>query len=142
MLKIHFERAASRLRWLSPGGASVVRDYLTEIEQIEARPGKEIYVAGCALLARLDRWIKDGARPPAPPPAPVVPVPVAAAPAPSPPPPIDAPAAVPASPDATIFVPDPGVPPEEDDLPDIVFSEIDGVPIPPEDAPTPRAEAL
>jgi hypothetical protein len=68
VLKVNFDRAATRLRWASPGVVEVLRGYIDEMDEIARRPAKEQFVAMSALLGRFDRWIKDGARPPAPPP--------------------------------------------------------------------------
>src|SRR5687768_6005526 len=73
VLRINFERAASRLRILSPDTAETVRAYIGQMDEIQARPSKEQYVAVGSMLDRFDAWARDP-RPVArkPSPAPVV----------------------------------------------------------------------
>jgi hypothetical protein len=72
VLRVNFDRAATKLRWASPGVVEILRGYIDEMDEIGRRPAKEQFVAMSALLGRFDRWIQDGARPPAPPPPVVV----------------------------------------------------------------------
>lgn len=112
ILRINFERAATRLRILAPDAAETVREYIGQMDEIQAKPSKEQYVAVGSMLDRFGRWARDP-KPPVPVAPVVVPEPEPVVAAPPPPPPQEF-LALP-TPGSVDAVPPP--PPDIDDIP-------------------------
>lgn len=138
VLRVNFDRATTRLRWVSPESAEILRTYIAEIDKISARPSKEHFVAVSDLLHRFDRWIKEGAKPPVQPiAAPKLPSPPLQSPADVAAPPPAPPAPQRASEPETAAISTPAPVAEAAPAPASIvsFDDSDGVPVPPEDDP-------
>lgn len=77
VLKLHFDRSASKLRWFAPDNATAIAQFGAELDEIVRDPPNKQYVRVMELLERVDAW---GKRPSAAPartgtPAPAIAVP-------------------------------------------------------------------
>lgn len=59
VLRIHFERAAIRLRLLDPDSVAVVVAYVRRMDEIGALPEREQHVAVSAMLDRFRRQSRE-----------------------------------------------------------------------------------
>jgi hypothetical protein len=88
VLRVNFDRAATRLRLVAPEAARGVREYVDELDRISAEPANRQFGMVSGLLDQLDRWARD-ARSPSPVPA-AAPAPVEVEPAARPAPAVEA----------------------------------------------------
>ena len=66
VLRIHFDRAATRSRLLAPDATSDLRGYTARLDDIARRPAREQYVAVAVMLDEIDRRIREPVRPATP----------------------------------------------------------------------------